>query len=101
MAATVSGARWPARTGVKACATAARTSAEITSADLDRGGNVGAAVIVIVDRVLHADRAEREHHGEVEFEMLRQPDVGKGLAHRHRRAQLVDAHEPLRGQEIE
>src|SRR2546428_4407971 len=76
-------------------------TADHMSADRDLGRDVGPPVIVILERVAQVQRPDGERGANGHLEIARQPHVGKRLAHRHRRAEIVDVHEPLHRQEIE
>src|SRR5947207_5642211 len=63
--------------------------------------DVGLPVIVVGERVVNIDRTSGKSGARGDVDVVGQPHVRKRLAHRHRGLHAVDAHEPLRGQEVE
>src|SRR5437016_4819312 len=76
----------------------ANTSANAWNADLRR--DVGAAVVVVIERVMHVDGSDREEHADVHLETARQPYVWKRLKHRHRCFDVGNPREPLPRKEV-
>src|SRR6267143_3960202 len=76
-------------------------TADHMSADLDCASDVGPPVIVIGELVAQVQGPDGERGANGHLEIARQPHVRKRLAHGHRRAEIVDVHEPWHRQEIE
>src|SRR5262245_10785000 len=63
-------------------------------------GDVGLAIVVIIDVVVNLNRAKRKEQLEVHIDPLRQPDLGKRLMHRHARVDVGQPGQPLTGKEV-
>src|SRR6476660_2268075 len=76
----------------------ASTSVPVRNTDFCR--DVGLAVIVVIEGVVHRDRTNREEHADVHVDAAWQPDVWKRLEDGHRGLHVGQPRQPLPGKEI-
>src|SRR6476660_3329929 len=75
-------------------------STSVPVGNTDFCGDVGLAVIVVIEGVVHRDRTDREQHPDVHVDAARQPDVWESLEDGHRRLDVGNPRQPLAGKEI-